>query len=82
MSILLAIFLFFLVIIIVVFSMLRGLASLLFGALFGRRSNASNRRREGEHHYEQSENKHSKGRKGGKVFAPDEGEYVKFEEIE
>ena len=79
MSVLFAILLFFVVILIVIFSMLRGLVSLLFGGLFGKRSSSNGRGRREQY---QEQGTGSTGNTGDKVFAPDEGEYVKLEEVE
>ena len=79
MSVLFAIFLFFVVILIIIFSMLKGLVSLFFRGLFGKRSSANGQGRREQYH---DQSTGANGSKGDKVFAPDEGEYVKFEEVE
>lgn len=52
---------------------------MFFRGLFGKRSSANGQGRREQYH---DQSTGANGSKGDKVFAPDEGEYVKFEEVE
>lgn len=61
-----------------VLTLLKGIASLLFGRSNTSSNNKNNRYSQKNNYY--SQNSHS-GDDNQKVFSKDEGEYVKFEEI-
>lgn len=83
MSILLTIFIFFIVVLILIFSVLRGIVSFLFGGFSKKNPSANNSRSWQDQFYGKKDNSQSHSSNAeNKVFSPDEGEYVKFEELD
>lgn len=83
MSILLTIFIFFIIVLIVIFSVLKGIASFIFGGFSKKNPSANNSRSWQDQFYGAKNGSQTHSNNGeNKVFSPDEGEYVKYEEIE